>query len=80
LRAVQFSNNDLIECEFNEVDIAGTDFDYCEIINPKFNRMKNMDSATFNNTKISNSHKSILVKWTDNLKAIFHKLEIEIEN
>jgi hypothetical protein len=62
-------------CEFDIVDMGGAVFTQCEFIQPKFNKVRFLESVTLSKSKIWNSKKCIEVNTFDDVSKIIHNLE-----
>ena len=67
--------SNLTDCQFDSVDIAGGVFTQCELIQPKFHKVRFLESVTLSKSKICNSKKSIEVNTFDNVSKIVNKLK-----
>jgi hypothetical protein len=63
------------DCNFDIVDMGGAVFTQCEFIQPKFNKIRFLESVTLSKSKIWNSKKCIEVNTFDNISKIIHDLE-----
>jgi uncharacterized protein YjbI with pentapeptide repeats len=62
------------DCQFDMVDIAGAVFTQCELIQPKFHKVR-LESVTLSKSKIWDSKKCIEVNTFDDISKIIHDLE-----
>jgi hypothetical protein len=63
------------DCQFDIVDMAGAVFTQCELIQPKFHKVRFLESVTLSKSKIWNSKKWIEVDTWDNVSKIINELE-----
>jgi len=63
------------DCQFDIVDMAGAVFTQCELIQPKFHKVRFLESVTLSKSKIWNSKKCIEVNNFDNVSKIVDELK-----
>ena len=62
-------------CQFDIVDMGGVVFTQCELIEPKFHKVRFLESVTLYKSKIWNSKKCIEVNIFDNVSKISDDLK-----
>ena len=67
--------NNFTDCQFEIVDMGGAVFTQCEFIQPKFHKVRFLDSLTLSKSKICNSKKCIEVNTFDNVSKIVDDLK-----
>ncbi len=67
--------NNFTDCQFDIVDMAGAVFTQCELIQPKFHKVRFLESVTLSKSKIWNSKKCIEVNTFDNVSKIVDDLK-----
>jgi uncharacterized protein YjbI with pentapeptide repeats len=75
LSKVNFMESNFTDCKFDTVDMGGAVFTQYEFIQPKFNKVRFLESVTLSKSKIWNSKKCIEVNTFDNVSKIIHDLE-----
>ncbi len=75
LPRANFMENNFTDCQFDSVDMGGAVFTQCELIKPKFHKVRFLESVTLSKSKIWNSKKCIEVNTFDNLSKIVDDLK-----
>ena len=70
-----FMESNFSGCQFNTVNMAGAVFTRCELIQPKFDKVRFLESATLSKSKIWASKKCIEVNSLDNVSKIVDDLK-----
>ena len=60
LRLVNFMESNFTDCQFDIVDMGGAVFTQCELIQPKFHKVRFLESVTLSKSKIWNSKKCMV--------------------
>jgi fluoroquinolone resistance protein len=76
LTRANFMESNFTDCQFDMVDIAGAVFTQCELIQPKFHKVR-LESVTLSKSKIWNSKKCIEVNTVDNVSKIVDDLKLK---
>ena len=63
------------DCQFDIVDMAGAGFTRCELIQPKFDKVRFLESVELSKSKIWKSKKCIEVNTFDNVSKIVDDLK-----
>jgi len=63
------------DCQFDIVGMAGAVFTRCELIQPKFDKVRSLESVTLSKSKIWNLKKCIEVNTFDNVSKIVDDLK-----
>ena len=71
----ELDNCNFTDCQFDIVDMAGAVFTQCELIQPKFHKVRFLESVTLSKSKIWNSKKCIEVNTFDNVSKIVDDLK-----
>lgn len=77
LTRANLMETNLTDCQFDIVDMAGAVFTQCELIQPKFYKVRFLESVTLSKSKIWNSKKCIEVNTFDNLSKIVDDLDLK---
>ena len=75
LTRVNLTENNFTDCQFDSVDMGGTVFTQCELIQPKFHKVRFLESVTLIKSKIWNLKKCIEVNTFDNVSKIVDDLK-----
>jgi fluoroquinolone resistance protein len=74
LSRANFMESNFTDCQFDIVDMGGAVFTQCKFIQPKFNKVRVLESVTLSKSKIWNSKKCIEVNTFDDVSKIIHDL------
>ena len=74
-KRADFMESNFRDCQFDSVIMTGAVFTQCELIQPKFDKVRALESVTLSKSKICNSKKCIEVNNFDNFSKIVDDLK-----
>ena len=75
LTRADFMGSNFTNCQFDSVSMAGAIFTKCELIQPKFHKVRFLESVTLSKSKIWNSKKCVEVNNFDDVSKIVGDLK-----
>ena len=75
LARANFIESKFTDCQFDKIDVAGVVFNKCELIHPKFYKVRFLKSVTLSKSKIWDSKQCIEVDTFDDVSKIVDELQ-----
>lgn len=75
LTRTNFIETNFTNCQFDTIEMAGAVFTNCQLIEPKFHKVRFLESVTLSKSKIWNSKKCVEVNTFDNVAKIVDELK-----